>query len=57
MRGVYIVANDKVTDNAIALISSLCLHDPGIPVYQRAAISRFGFFECADSKKWRSFPA
>ncbi len=33
MRGVYIVANDKVADNAIALMSSLRLHDPDIPVY------------------------
>ncbi len=33
MRGVYIVANDKVGENAIALMSSLRLHDPEIPVY------------------------
>ena len=33
MRGVYIVANDKVTENAIALLSSLRLRDPDIPVY------------------------
>ena len=33
MRGVYIVANDKVAENAIALLSSLRLHDPEIPVY------------------------
>jgi hypothetical protein len=33
MRGVYIVANDKVGENAIALMSSLRLHDPDIPVY------------------------
>ena len=33
MRGVYIVANDKVADNAITLMSSLRLHDPDIPVY------------------------
>ncbi|MEM8544752.1 MAG: Npun_R2821/Npun_R2822 family protein [Cyanobacteria bacterium P01_H01_bin.119] len=31
-RGVYIVANDKVADNAIALLSSLRLHDPDLPV-------------------------
>ena len=33
MRGVYIVANDKVQENAIALISSLRRYDPDIPVY------------------------
>ncbi len=33
MRGVYIVANDKVSENAIALLSSLRLHDPDIPVF------------------------
>ena len=33
MRGVYIVANDKVGENAIALMSSLRLHDPDIPVF------------------------
>ncbi|NEP19486.1 MAG: methionine synthase [Leptolyngbya sp. SIO4C1] len=32
-RGVYIVANDKVADNAIALLASLRLHDPQVPVY------------------------
>ncbi|MEO1403888.1 MAG: Npun_R2821/Npun_R2822 family protein [Cyanobacteria bacterium J06635_1] len=32
-RGVYIVANDKVADNAIALLASLRLHDPKVPVY------------------------
>ncbi len=33
MRGVYIVANDKVGENAIALMSSLRLYDPELPVY------------------------
>jgi hypothetical protein len=33
MRGVYIVANDKVAENAIALLSSLRLRDPNVPVY------------------------
>ena len=33
MRGVYIVANDKVSENAIALLSSLRLHDRDVPVY------------------------
>ena len=33
MRGVYIVANDKVGENAIALMSSLRLRDPDIPVF------------------------
>ncbi|MGB3297253.1 MAG: Npun_R2821/Npun_R2822 family protein [Phormidesmis sp.] len=33
MRGVYIVANDKVIDNAIALTSSLRLQDPDLPIY------------------------
>lgn len=33
MRGVYVVANDKVQENAIALMSSLRLYDPDIPVY------------------------
>lgn len=33
MRGVYIVANDKVGENAIALMSSLRLRDPEIPVF------------------------
>lgn len=31
-RGVYIVANDWVLDNAIALLSSLRMHDPDLPV-------------------------
>ena len=33
MRGVYIVANDKVAENAVALLSSLRLYEPDIPVY------------------------
>ena len=33
MRGVYIVANDKVGENAIALMSSIRLRDPEIPVF------------------------
>lgn len=33
LRGVYIVANDRVGENAIALLSSLRLSDPDIPVY------------------------
>ncbi|MEL6780615.1 MAG: Npun_R2821/Npun_R2822 family protein [Cyanobacteria bacterium J06597_16] len=33
MRGVYIVANDKVAENAIALMSSLRFHDPDVPVF------------------------
>ncbi|MEO0350519.1 MAG: Npun_R2821/Npun_R2822 family protein [Cyanobacteria bacterium P01_A01_bin.15] len=32
-RGVYIVANEKVRDNAIALLASLRRHDPDVPVY------------------------
>lgn len=32
-RGIYIVANDRVADNAIALLSSLRLHEPNIPVF------------------------
>lgn len=32
-RGVYIVANEKVGDNAIALLASLRLHDIDVPVY------------------------
>ncbi|WP_008311045.1 Npun_R2821/Npun_R2822 family protein [Leptolyngbya sp. PCC 6406] len=31
-RGVYIVANDRVADNAIALMSSIRLHEPDLPV-------------------------
>ena len=33
MRGVYIVANDRVSENAIALMSSIRLRDPDIPVF------------------------
>lgn len=33
MRGVYIVANDRVKENAIALMSSLRLYDSTIPVF------------------------
>ena len=33
MRGVYIVANNKVKENAIALLSSLRRYDPEVPVY------------------------
>lgn len=32
-RGIYIVANDRVYDQAIALLSSLRLHDPDIAVF------------------------
>lgn len=32
-RGVYIVANDKVCENAIALLNSIRLHNAEIPVY------------------------
>lgn len=32
-RGVYIVANQKVSENAIALLASLRHHDPDVPVY------------------------
>ena len=32
-KGVYIVANDKVRDNAIALLASLRQHDTDVPVY------------------------
>lgn len=32
VRGVYIVANDKVADNAIALLASLRHHDPDVSV-------------------------
>ncbi|NEQ50885.1 MAG: methionine synthase [Leptolyngbya sp. SIO3F4] len=33
VRGVYIVANQKVGDNAISLLSSLRCHDADVPVY------------------------
>ncbi|MBT9311451.1 Npun_R2821/Npun_R2822 family protein [Leptothoe kymatousa] len=32
-RGVYIVANGKVAENAIALLASIRAHDPDVPVY------------------------
>ncbi len=32
MRGIYIVANDNVKDNAIALLNSIRLYDPDVPV-------------------------
>jgi hypothetical protein len=32
-RGLYIVANDKVYDNAIALLNSIRLYDTQVPVY------------------------
>lgn len=32
-RGVYIVANEKVGENAIALLASLRRHDPHVPVF------------------------
>jgi hypothetical protein len=32
-RGIYIVANDKVLDNAIALLNSIRYHDPDVPVF------------------------
>ncbi len=32
-RGIYIVANDRVLENAIALLNSIRLHDQEIPVY------------------------
>jgi hypothetical protein len=33
MQGIYIVANDKVTENAIALLNSIRYYDPQIPIY------------------------
>ncbi|NDJ17222.1 Npun_R2821/Npun_R2822 family protein [Myxacorys almedinensis] len=33
MKGIYIVANDKVMDNAIALLNSIRLRDREIPIY------------------------
>jgi hypothetical protein len=33
MRGIYIVGNDKVTENAIALLNSIRLHDPDTPIF------------------------
>ena len=33
MQGIYIVANDKVTENAIALLNSIRYYDPEIPIY------------------------
>ncbi|MCG8367657.1 MAG: methionine synthase [Pseudanabaenales cyanobacterium] len=52
-RGIYIVANDKVADNAIALLSSLRLSDPEIPVvlipfnnaYQKVASTLAGLYQ------------
>ncbi len=32
MRGIYITANDRVMDHAIACLNSIRLHDPSIPV-------------------------
>jgi hypothetical protein len=32
-RGIYIVANDKVTENAIALINSIHIYDPEVIIY------------------------
>lgn len=32
-RGIYIVANDRVMDNAIALLNSIRFYDPEVPVY------------------------
>ncbi len=32
-QGIYIVANDKVIDNAIALLNSIRIYDPEIPIY------------------------
>ncbi|MBF2050881.1 MAG: methionine synthase [Elainella sp. C42_A2020_010] len=33
MRGIYIVANDRVSENAIALLSSIRAYDDQVPVY------------------------
>jgi hypothetical protein len=32
-RGIYIVANDRVYDNAIALLNSIRSYDPEVPVF------------------------
>lgn len=32
-QGIYLLANDKVIDNAIALLNSISLHDPLLPIY------------------------
>ncbi len=31
-KGIYIIANDKVTDHAIALLNSIRLHDKETPI-------------------------
>ena len=33
MKGIYIVANDKVMDNAIALLNSIRIYEPEIPIF------------------------
>lgn len=33
MRGIYIVGNDKVADNAIALLNSIRCYDKDVPIY------------------------
>ncbi|AFZ46198.1 hypothetical protein Cyast_0216 [Cyanobacterium stanieri PCC 7202] len=33
MKGIYIVANDKVIENTIALLNSIRINDPLIPIY------------------------
>jgi len=33
MKGIYIVANDKVLENSIALVNSIRLYDPEIPIF------------------------
>ncbi len=31
-RGIYITANDRVTDRAVALLNSIRLYDPDTPI-------------------------
>ena len=33
MRGIYIVGNDKVVENSIALLNSIRLYDPTVPIF------------------------
>ncbi|RZM76534.1 Npun_R2821/Npun_R2822 family protein [Leptolyngbya iicbica] len=56
--GVYIVANDRVFDQTIALLSSLRLHNPEIPVFLVPFDEKYGQIWpiCRDRFKVQMFP-
>jgi hypothetical protein len=55
-RGIYIVANDKVIENAIALINSIRLYDLQTPIYLIPFNEHYSELMCAIGDQVRMFP-